>query len=101
MRAVATAATEGGRQGVFVQVPLPVSDRESRSGCRVFGGYLREAGLDSEFEIKDDRSILTLGLLPPLQVYMREMEKGYDAGVENDSMDTESDVSTPSNNPGD
>lgn len=58
-------------------------------------------GLDSEFEIKDDRSILTLRLLPPLQVYMREMEQGYDAGVGNDSMDTESDVSTPSNNPGD
>ena len=55
-------------------------------------------GLDSEFEIEDDRSILTLGLLPPLQVYMREMEKGYDAGVEDDSMDTESDVSALSNN---
>ena len=82
MRATATAATEGGRQGVFVRVPLPVSGKESWSGRGVFGGYLREAGV-----------------VLPHQVYMRGMEKGYDAGVEDDSMDTESDVSTPSDNP--
>lgn len=58
-------------------------------------------GPDSQFEIKDDSSIPTLGLLPLHQVYMRGMEKGYDAGVEDDSMDTESDVSTPSDNPED
>lgn len=29
---------------------------------------------------------------------MRGMEKGYDAGVEDGSMDIESDVSTPSDN---
>ena len=56
-------------------------------------------GLDLEFEIEDDSSILTLGLLPLLQVHMRRMEKGYDAGVEDGSIDTESDVSTPSDNP--
>lgn len=51
-------------------------------------------GLDLQFEIEDDSSILTLGLLPLLQVHMRGMEKGYDAGVEDGGMDTESDVST-------
>jgi len=101
MRAAAIAATEGGCQGVFVRVLLPVSGKESWSGRGVFGGYLREAGTGSQFEIKDDSSILTLGLLPLHQVYMRGMEKGYDAGVEDDSMDTESDVSTPSDNPED
>jgi hypothetical protein len=30
---------------------------------------------------------------------MRGMEEGYDAGVEDGSIDTESDVSTPSDNP--
>lgn len=56
-------------------------------------------GLDSKFEIEDDSSILTPGLLPLLQVYMRGMEKGYDAGMKDDSMDTQSDVSAPSDNP--
>ena len=35
-------------------------------------------GLDSGFEIEDNSSILALGLVPPLQVYMRGMEKDYD-----------------------
>ena len=44
VRAAAIAATKGGRQGVFAQVPLLVSGKGGWSGRGVLGGYLREAG---------------------------------------------------------
>jgi len=99
VRAAAIAVTEGGRQGVFARVPLLVPAREAGQVAECLEDICEKLGLDSKFEIEDDSSILTLGLLPLLQVYMRGMEKGYDAGVEDDNMDTESDVSTPSDNP--
>ena len=66
MRAAATAATEVDVKVYLCGFRYQLLARKAGLVAECLEDICEKLGLDSEFEIEDDRSIPTLGLLPPL-----------------------------------